>query len=429
MSIAELEKAVSVSLKPSQYAGWEIGTTANALFREGVAKRVALIWPQPYTEAMADWRLLEIYDTFKETGLYAPERFLMPAEDFQKELKRLGLTSPTRFSLESKRPLEDFDIFIIKKPIAQVELDVIQKIAQAKFRAFFFVPEEAQSLEFLWKELNLTRGEAKESAAIPLVAFSSGDSQRLRYCLEGKSQSPSSPRADKHITRYRVKLRRWAWARFISHLEQIQLIKNVLLLSGLPLVKSFSKKPKPLLSFGPAVSVGWASESEFFDMELTGSLNINEIDLRLRQFWPPGFKVAEIQRIPRHFPSLEASANWTEFLIEGSAGVDWGPLLEYARAVKENVAPSRIVRKEKAPDKVDLIDLRAVVGECLELEAPSGDRRRLMMGLRFGSKRNLKPEKILEELLGFDPKYIAQEICLTRIALAFEFQGGHKRYL
>lgn len=192
------------------------------------------------------------------------------------------------------------------------------------------------------------------------------------------------------MQRVRLRFRRWGMASALTHLHQIEAIRRALEKSGWPLAPSEGKKPKPKVSFGPAISVGYESDAEYCDVELVARLNMTNAGETLQPHLPEGYALMNLKSIPRFFPSLDQTLNAASYEIVS-------PLLsgtetKWAQFEKEkNVM---VTKKKESGDVV--IDARACV-RSLKLE---GDR--LMLDIRFGPGRTLKPERIMQAVLGLD---------------------------
>jgi len=92
--------------RPARYTGGEW----NSLVKDwdSAEVRVALSYPDIYEIGMSNFGLAIIYDLVnKKSGILA-ERVFAPWVDMEAEMRRLGIPL---FTLESKRPVKDFDIF------------------------------------------------------------------------------------------------------------------------------------------------------------------------------------------------------------------------------------------------------------------------------------------------------------------------------
>ncbi len=72
---------------------------------------------------------------------------------------------------------------------------------------------------------------------------------------------------------YRVHYARLGDARFLGHLELLQLVFRALHRTGLPVLFSQGYNPSPRVSFSPALPVGVESYVEFFDVDLAAPLH------------------------------------------------------------------------------------------------------------------------------------------------------------
>lgn len=105
MDLSHLYSLVSRVSKPGQYLGNEV----NAIHKDfSAAKvRVALVFPDKYEIGMSHVGLKILYDILNKIPDVVAERCFAPDLDMERELRAQGLPL---FSLESKRPLKDFDL-------------------------------------------------------------------------------------------------------------------------------------------------------------------------------------------------------------------------------------------------------------------------------------------------------------------------------
>jgi radical SAM-linked protein len=99
------------------------------------------------------------------------------------------------------------------------------------------------------------------------------------------ASAPSPP----SVFRYRVMFEKRGRARFLSHLEMLNVIQRALRRSGLSLSFSEGFHPHPKISAGPSLAVGMEGFGEFFDVELTEPTEPSP-EL-LNRFLPPGFSI------------------------------------------------------------------------------------------------------------------------------------------
>jgi radical SAM-linked protein len=196
-----------------------------------------------------------------------------------------------------------------------------------------------------------------------------------------------------NAVRYRVCVSRLGErARQISHLGQIELLRRGVAKSGLPaMVDGKRKRPKPRLAFGPAISVGHESLAEYFDLELSERLAPEIVEKKLSEALDDGFEVRSVRRIPRYFPSLDASLNVVRYEIRGRFG-------DGAAARLETFLKNDEIVIEKIKDggaRVERVDARPLI-----IEMRQEPENTLHLTLRFGPKRTVKPEAVLRSWLG-----------------------------
>jgi len=187
------------------------------------------------------------------------------------------------------------------------------------------------------------------------------------------------------VQRLRIRLGRKGGARFLSHLEQIDVFRRAARRAGLPVAFSSGFSPQVKASFGPAISVGYESAGEYFELDLIKRVEPAEASQKLKNALPEGFDVLEVKKIPLFFPSLDSLLNIARYSIAAEASDE---------KIKNFLsAPEIIVEKikEKQTIKIDAKPL---------IKALHCNDGVLSIELRFGPKKNVKPEKVAQLLLG-----------------------------
>jgi hypothetical protein len=97
-----------------------------------------------------------------------------------------------------------------------------------------------------------------------------------------------------------------------------------------------------------------------------------------------------VKSIPRFFPSLDQTLNAASYEMIA-------PYLEGTREHWENFSKKdHVMVVKKKSDREEVIDARACV------KSWTLDQDRLLLDIRFGPGRTLKPERILQAVCGFD---------------------------
>lgn len=192
--------------------------------------------------------------------------------------------------------------------------------------------------------------------------------------------------------RFRVCVARVGEARGLTHLGQIEALRRAVVESGLPALTD-GKRKRPRLAFGPAISMGWESLAEYFDLELSSALSAEAVAEALSKTLKSGFALQGARRIPAFFPSLDSTINVASYEIEAQFPDD------APRRLDEFLARREIVVEKIKEAGVERVDARPLIVR-MKLDGPG----RLGLVLRFGPKRTVKPEALVREWLGALPE-------------------------
>lgn len=107
--------------------------------------------------------------------------------------------------------------------------------------------------------------------------------------------------------RYRMKFTKMGRFRFLSHLDLMTLFQRAAARARVPIVFSQGFNPHPKISFGPALSVGVESSSEYLDMEIGRYIEPQEIRNALKHVLPEEIGILESRVISSKAPSLSGS--------------------------------------------------------------------------------------------------------------------------
>ena len=116
---------------------------------------------------------------------------------------------------------------------------------------------------------------------------------------QGKAKpTPPPPHLIKKVAQLRFRYMRKGKAAYLSQLEVQHIFDRALRRAGLPLAFSQGFHPLPLLSFGRALPVGVASESEWFSIYLRETRPLKESLEALNSSLPKGLRVISIENLP-----------------------------------------------------------------------------------------------------------------------------------
>ena len=108
---AALERILLKVTRPARYTGREWNSIVKDWDQVGV--KVALAYPDIYEVGMSNLGLMILYDILNREDDILAERVYAPWVDMEEAMRQAGIPL---FSLESRRPLADFDILGFSLP-------------------------------------------------------------------------------------------------------------------------------------------------------------------------------------------------------------------------------------------------------------------------------------------------------------------------
>jgi radical SAM family uncharacterized protein/radical SAM-linked protein len=193
--------------------------------------------------------------------------------------------------------------------------------------------------------------------------------------------------------RLRLRFSKKGAVKFISHLEQIEVFRRAARRSGLPVAFTGGFSPQVKSSYGPPLSLGEESTSEYMELYFTQKVSIEEVKKEFCRVLPGGFELLDVKRVPLNFPAVSTLSNVAEYEIKGIESADCSCKIDKFLAQK-----SIIIEKVKRGKKIN-IDAAPLIKS---LTVQSGI---LKLQMRFGEGRSVKPETVLNKLLENNENY------------------------
>ncbi len=127
-----LEDILSTVKRPIQYLGQELNVIRKEPSTDGI--RIALVYPDKYEVAMSNLAVQLFYDRINRHSPHVLERVIIPDEDM---IEALRTRSILLFSLETQRPLKDFDLiaFSVSTELALTNVLLALDLAQIPLKA------------------------------------------------------------------------------------------------------------------------------------------------------------------------------------------------------------------------------------------------------------------------------------------------------
>ncbi|MGQ9630427.1 MAG: TIGR03936 family radical SAM-associated protein [bacterium] len=155
------------------------------------------------------------------------------------------------------------------------------------------------------------------------------------------------------VRKWRIRFSKGDEAKYISHLDTVKAFYRALRRAGINVAYTRGYNPRPKVSFGPPLSVGCTSDSEYLDLEVEGDFGEAEVVDSLNAVMPPGFKVLAAKEIKQRTHSLMSICRYAlyEIVPEDEGAIDEGRIEDFLS--KESVTLRRV-----RGDREKLVDLR-----------------------------------------------------------------------
>lgn len=210
--------------------------------------------------------------------------------------------------------------------------------------------------------------------------------------------------SDKKV-RMRAQFSKTGIMRYLSHLEVAAAILKGLRRAAIPLDFSLGFSPKPLISFGPSLSVGVAGEKEYFDMEVFMPFDVKFYMDVLNNTLPEGIRIKKMAIIPMNELSLSSFIKRYEYEITGLMIQDIEKERFFLNPVSRIPNPVLVQRDGKG------VDISSCIEDIKTVEFSNG----LKVGLILNDQDTIKVRigEITEAML----RKNAEELNITRTAL------------
>jgi radical SAM-linked protein len=103
----------------------------------------------------------------------------------------------------------------------------------------------------------------------------------------------------------RLRFRKQGPVRFVSHRDVARAFERAFRIAELPLAFTAGFSPHPKVSFGPALAVGYESEAEYLDVELTHEVDPQDLCSPISAALPDGIAVTGSAALADRAPSLQ----------------------------------------------------------------------------------------------------------------------------
>ncbi len=197
----------------------------------------------------------------------------------------------------------------------------------------------------------------------------------------------SSPAVTVPQSRLRIRWGRYNDARFLSHLDNMRALVRTFFRANLPITFSQGYNPKPKLSYGPPLSLGYTSDAEYIDIQLENPVEQYMIDNLNRQF-PPDFKLIGTSAMIGKGSSLSSQLNMAVYEVD--LPIDIVRIEEMTDKILKATEFKFMRESKSGPNEIEARD--SILGlECSATENGS----HLVMKTAMADLGFIKPNEIL----------------------------------
>ena len=190
--------------------------------------------------------------------------------------------------------------------------------------------------------------------------------------------------------------------KFIGHLDVMRFFQKAMRRAEIPIAFTGGYSPHMIMSFANPLGVGLTSDGEYFDVELTEEIDMEEAVSRLNQVMVEGMEVVTMVPVSedkkRTGMSIVAAADYVSTIQTGAFPEDWKE-----RAAGFLYQPEIVITK-KTKKSVKEVDIKPLIYQ-FEIRGDS-----VFMQVATGSVENLKPEVVMQALcqyLGVDTERVS----------------------
>jgi len=189
---------------------------------------------------------------------------------------------------------------------------------------------------------------------------------------------------------HRARFSKLGRMRFLGHLDLSRLLLRALRRAGVEFVYSEGFNPRPRVAFGPALSVGIASEAEYVDFDGYARLEADEALGRINAKLPSEIRFDGLTEIPHGIPALGEAVRAARYRLAATAGVDLPAALERLRSGP----PVEVRRERKGRLRVFRLD-----EEILDACTLDGGALRITLAIRTDGA-SIRPDEALDAIVG-----------------------------
>lgn len=228
---------------------------------------------------------------------------------------------------------------------------------------------------------------------------------RSRLSPSGGTRAPTDGATLALTKRYLVTFSVTGRARFIGHLDRLEVLRRAVRRAGGTLAMSAGMRPKPLLSLALPLGVGIEGKRELCEIELSGEPP-QEFTQRLSGTLPEGMGLLSVEQYDAR-RRVAARVTAVEYELELLAD-ELGDSLD--KAVQQFESVPQLVVEERREERTRRVDVKQYV-DRVSFEAGRDGLNILRFTVRLTSSGSVRPERIADAL----GRLAGRELVIARI--------------
>ena len=209
--------------------------------------------------------------------------------------------------------------------------------------------------------------------------------------------------------KYRIEFSKIGPITFISHLDLQKVMNRIFKRSRMETLHSEGYNLRPLLSFGPALTLGISSLSEYFDVRVPVEwTDFSEVMNRLQTHSEPGIIFKSISTIDNKTPSIQDSAKSFTYFIPVKTESEMEKVVSELKQQEQIIIQSYSKKDEKLLDKdirpmlLDItsgkLDLSEKILEVIDEVSPCRSSG-IFFTARVNQGASIRPSEIIDVLV------------------------------
>lgn len=218
------------------------------------------------------------------------------------------------------------------------------------------------------------------------------------------------PETTQQLPAYRLRYRRIGPAIWLAHLDMMRTFERAVRRAGWPIAWSGGYNPRPQMTFALPISVGLATEDDYFDVVMETACEPLWLMRRLNDSLPQGLSVTACGRLPAD----KVESSLMSRVIAAEYRLTHPELPAAWQAVSRLSADQPLVVDKHSKGKIRQLDIRPLL-----LDVAIGQPDSLLIRVEAGSRSNLRPDLLLQALVRYGglQEQSAADSEMTRVRL------------